>query len=241
VVVARQAVDVTAELRAKVAAIHVAVGDRISAGDPIATLDDESIRGEIKVAKARLNAARADLSRASAEANEARQRYERRQEFEDVVPAEEVESAGFSTKKARATQSRASADVAHEKALIAQLELKLEDARITAPFSGKVAVRYVDPGTTVEFGQPILRVIDDGGLSIKFAVPASDVGALAVGQILDVSLEGILRSVPATIRHVSPELEPSTRMFFAEGELAIPADLIDDIHAGQVGRARPRK
>jgi RND family efflux transporter MFP subunit len=232
VVIARDKVDVAAKQAGEVVEILVRIGDRVKAGAPLARLDQRPIREALAVTRAELEAARADLARARLEIEETKERLDRRQALAASVAREELESARYAMRRASAARDRADAEVGHQRARLQQLERQLTDATITAPFSGTIAMRYLDPGVIVAAGTPVVRLIASEDLWVRFAVPADHAGRLAVDAEVVVEIESIVTAVPAVVRQLSPELDPNSQMILVEAELAPEAALVGKIHSG---------
>lgn len=239
VVLAGNSVDVVPAFGGKISKVHVRVGDRVEANQRLVSLDDTHARQALAVAQASLRAAQAARFQAGAGAREARKRAARRQQYADVLSLEEVESTQFSSVKAQASRSQASAEVTRQLALIAQLETKVAEAEVRAPFAGVVSLRYVDPGATAKQGQPVVHVINTQELRLRFAVPGDCKATFVAGDRIRVELEGVEgEAVFATLGQVAPALEPSTKMYMHQAMIEVPARLAEQVRAGQVGRVR---
>jgi RND family efflux transporter MFP subunit len=232
VVVAREATDVAATVPGKVTKVHVRLGDRLEAKAPIATIDPRPIRDELAVARASLSAARADLNRAAVDRREAAERLRLRRSLKDNVSAEELTTAKYALEKAKARGQRARALVANHSAKIRQLERKLADAKIVAPFKGTVSTRYVDPGVVVSTGTRIVRLIASDELWVRFAVPAAQAGPMQVGAKVRVEIESMKTPIEATIKQVAPELDAVTQMILIEAAIKQPPELAGRLQSG---------
>lgn len=239
VVIAPAQASIAAGQEGEVVDIRVRIGDRVQPGDVLVRLDERPIREELAITRAELGAARAELARAGAELAEARDRLARRQALQSNVAQEELNAAGYAVAKATGTRDRARAAVAHQRARIARLERQLADARITAPFAAVVAMRHVDPGAVVQAGAPLVRLIAAGPHWVRFAVPAGQSTDLAPGDRVSVAIESLQPPVPAEVRQIAPELDPSSQMFLVEAALAPPAQQAARIRAGQAARVQP--
>lgn len=232
VVVAREAADVAATVPGKVTKVHVRLGDRLEAKAPIATIDPRPIRDELAVARASLSAARADLNKANVDRREAAERLRLRRSLKDSVSTEELTTAKFALEKAKARGQRAKALVANHSAKIRQLERKLLDARIVAPFKGTVSTRYVQPGVVVTTGTRIVRLIASDELWVRFAVPAKEAGPMRVGAEVAVEVESMKTPLTATIKQVAPELDAVTQMILVEASVNQTKELEGRLQSG---------
>lgn len=138
-----------------ITSIRVEVGDRVNAGQLLATLEDSD--------------ARIDVAAAEPEAEIAASNLRRVQELRKTgaVSEAELEDAIY--------QSR-TADAAVEKA-----RLNLSRTEIRAPFAGVVSRRYVRVGDVVDDKTPLFRVTALAPLRARLLVPESKVAAFGAG------------------------------------------------------------
>ena len=232
VVVAQEAVDVSASEPGKLIEVTVHIGDRVEAGDVVARLDGRPTRERLVASRAQLQIAQADHERARLDMLEANERFERRAGAGTSVSGEEREAARYLMHKNRAAHERARAEVTYQRSRIRQLERQLADATITAPIAGSVASRYASPGVIVEAGTPILRVASAQDLWVRFAVPPGRAARLDPGVEMLAEIEAHDTPVPATVRHIAPEIDPDSQMLLVEAELHPPVGTTEPIHAG---------
>src|SRR5207302_5352536 len=64
----------------------------------------------------------------------------------------------------------------------------LRDAIVTAPLSGIVAKRHVQPGEKVSFDAPLVTVVNLAQMELRAMVPANDIPELVVGMIVDLAI-----------------------------------------------------
>lgn len=103
-----------------------------------------------------------------------------------------------------------------QQSLIDQLDANLEllsieiaESTIRAPYAGTISRRYVDEGTIVSAGQPVLRIVEDGFPEARIGVPVERADGIAVGTSFPLQLGG--KNLWAKVRAVLPEVEPLTR------------------------------
>ena len=208
------------------------------AGALIATIDDRQIREELAISAAAARTARARISQARVDVDEAREQLtiEKRAFVEGTTSRNAVVEAEFRLKKAEAARDRTRADLGEQQARVTQLRRRLGDAKLTAPFAGTVSARHLDPGAMVTPGQPIVRLITSQELWVKFAVPGEVDVELNLDEKVVVRIESLETTVTATIRQIAPELEPSSQMIIVEADLVIAAELEEQVQSGMVAR-----
>ena len=176
---------------------------------------------ELDVVRAQLDQARAEATRAAAEqARDAAQfasggiaqaQLDRSQAAADAAAARvrELERQfDVAQLPARADQIAAQeAQVAAAQAAVDQAAWRLGQKTVAAPVAGPVFDVLYQPGEWVAAGRPVVRLLPPGNVKIRFFVPETVLGALAVGQALVVRCDGCADGIPAKITYVSPEAE----------------------------------
>lgn len=236
VVVTREAVDVAAETSGRIESVAVRVGDGVSRGDLLARLDTRELQQDLGMARSSLTAARAEVTRIRSQVQEAETRYRRRSDLPDIFSKEELEAAKMEMETAAATLEAAEARAAEQETQVEQLRSRLQRAEIRAPFEGTVSLRYLDPGATVLAGSPVVRLLSTEELLVRFAVPPESVESLELGDTVEVAIEDAEVRSPATVLHISPEIDGPSRMVFVEARLDVPEDAVGRIRPGLVAR-----
>ncbi len=83
---------------------------------------------------------------------------------------------------------------------------RLDQKQQRAPLAGHIYEQYFQPGEWVPAGAPVLALIADGDLHIRFHVDEPSRAALAVGRDVQVSCDGCT-PFAARIRYISPQAE----------------------------------
>lgn len=220
VVVAREMVDVTADSNGRLLSVAVEIGDRLRRGDRIASLDTSLIAQDLEMARSSLRASEADQKRAADELAEARARHERRQANPDFFSKEDLAEVALQAKTAASAYEVAQARVSEQRARVRQLEAGLAQNVIRAPFDGRVAERFADPGALVGPGTPVVRLISAGELLVRAAVPPEEARALTVGTPVTATVRTMNLRLPGTIARVAPEVDAASQMVLIEVRLS---------------------
>jgi RND family efflux transporter MFP subunit len=70
---------------------------------------------------------------------------------------------------------------------VREAEVALEDRTVTAPFAGHVGFIDADVGDRVSPDQPVTTLDDRSALLVRFSLPESALGRIAVGQAVDIA------------------------------------------------------
>jgi RND family efflux transporter MFP subunit len=243
VVVNRDTVDVSARVEGLVTEVRVRLGDRVTRNALLAQLDDHQAKSELEVARATLGATRADEEKAVLEHQEAQERNARNQKAAtlrgDALSQEELASSRYQEQYAASRLTAARARVQEQQARVAQLEQRIRDEAIRAPFDGVVTARYVDPGASVTRGTPVVRLVSSEELWVRFAVPEDQGPHLATGRPVEVRIKELGLALPGLIEKISPEVDSASRMIIAEARLNVPAAEQPPGLSGRVVRVHP--
>jgi RND family efflux transporter MFP subunit len=241
VVVARESVDVTADSQGRLRAVHVSIGDRVRRGGPIATLDTSLAAQDLEMARSGLKGTEADERRAADELAEARARNERRQSNPDFFSKEDLAEAALRAKTAAAALEVARSRAAEQRARVRQLETSLSRNEIRAPFDGRVAERFADPGALVGPGTPVVRLISAGDLLVRAAVPPEEARRLAVGAPVTATVRTLGLRIPGAIQRIAPEVDAASQMVLIEVRLAPMPEMEGRLQTGLVVDVAPRQ
>ena len=102
---------------------------------------------------------------------------------------------------------------------IATVDVDIRKSRLIAPYSGRIAKRWIDEGQVLTAGQPVVRLLEDAKLEVRVGVTREVAAALQVGSPAQIVVAGIPQS--AYVKAVLPERERRTRtvtvLFRVEG------------------------
>ncbi|MFP3939472.1 MAG: efflux RND transporter periplasmic adaptor subunit [Thermoanaerobaculia bacterium] len=229
VVVPREAVELSADRAGRLEEMLVQVGDVVAQDMPVARLDTQEIRQDLRIAEASLRQAEADVARARAEWRDADARHQRRTGAPELVSREDLAGAETDLRRAEAALKAAEAVGTERAAVVEQLRHRLERSVLRTPFSGRVSRRYLDAGSTVVPGQPVVRVATTDALQIRFALSPEEAAGLAPGSEVRVITDGGAPLAAATVLWIAPEIDPTSQRILVE---ALPAEDSTGLHAG---------
>jgi HlyD family secretion protein len=74
------------------------------------------------------------------------------------------------------------ASVAAAEAALREIEARLANATVKAPFAGRITIRHREPGETVQPGQPVVTLMDLKDRWVQIYVPEDRIGTVSIGQ-----------------------------------------------------------
>ncbi|OIO58435.1 MAG: hypothetical protein AUJ55_05230 [Proteobacteria bacterium CG1_02_64_396] len=185
----------------QIAEVTVQIGDRVGQGTTLATLRRAPLERAMRTAAAKVVDAEADRDLAEAELKQTTQ-------LAAGKHASELE-----LKRAQSRLDRAKALVEQLQAALEQAQDDLAASRLTAPVAGQVVAINEGPGAWMQTGQAVVTLIPDGGWSVEFQIPFSElppagtevsVPAYEVTGLPSVLREGDRRLRLATLRLYLP-------------------------------------
>ncbi len=222
IVFARRALDLEAEIEGQVAEIVVELGQHVNRDRVLLKLASPWLEHELVIVRASVATAQAELDQAILERDLAVQKRERRLQAPDAWSAEERAEIQFAADMAQVQVSLAKAQLEGNQAKADQLAEQLARATVRAPFAGVLSGRYCELGERVAVNSPLLRLISDADLQVRFGIPENLVGRVTLGSDLEAHFPVLNLTVPLKISRLAPEIDLATGMATAEGTLATP-------------------
>lgn len=196
---ARQSVDISSDVAARVADLLVQEGDEVTEGDVLLRLD----RTQLEAARSR---AQASVSQAEAQASQQRANLTRQsREHERIrslwvrdsllVSRQQVEDYETNLEVARANMDSAEYGVQVAQAALEEAEDRLAKTVFRAPIAGKVTRLNVEVGETVVMGTMnnpgslILTISDLAVVEVVVQMDETDVPRLALGDSASVEID----------------------------------------------------
>lgn len=195
---------------------RVDVGDHVTRGQVLATLDPGDLQAQARAARAQLAAAEAELGRARAD----------QVRYAALANDQLVSRSTLDAQNAAAIAAQGQVDAAR-----AQLEVAGNQAAYTqlmAPADGVIGARQAEAGQVVAAGQPVFTLASDGAREVAFAVAEGQVAGVRAGQPVQVEIWSKPgERWPGTIREVAPSADPASRTYAARATIQAPAGALE--------------
>lgn len=219
-----QFVDLSFRVSGTLQTLPARVGQAVTAGEVIASVDERDFR-------VRVIGAEAGLARAESELVRAEEEYTRLNVVFDRGAASEVEIV-----RAREARNIAAANVKSLQADLQTARDALADTSLRAPFSGEIAARFTENFEDIQARQPVLRIVDNSRIRFTVHIPEQMMAQLGLIEEIRCEFEAFPgMELVAAIDEVQREADSVTRTF--------PITLVMDqpgegrILAGMSGRA----
>ncbi|MEX0944358.1 MAG: efflux RND transporter periplasmic adaptor subunit [Balneolaceae bacterium] len=176
-------------------------GDRVQKGDILAQLDDRVIKSQFDAAKTGYELAEDTFNRLEAL-------------YADSI----ISTQDFRSARAQRDQAKAQLELA---------EKQLMDARIEAPFSGRIESRFVQNGELVNPGVPVVRLVNSERVRILSGIPEGYSGEISEGSQVEIYFRSLgLEPIVSEITYAGNVIDPDTRTYTVEVELNNSNELI---------------
>lgn len=116
----------------------------------------------------------------------------------------------------------AQANVDSAKAALDVTQKSLTDTVIRAPIAGLVSNRTVQPGEKVSPDFHLLDVVDLRHMEMEATVPTSDIQRVALGQEVQVRLEGVSTPILGKVARINPSTQAGSRSIIVHVEIDNP-------------------
>jgi RND family efflux transporter MFP subunit len=179
-------------------------GDYVARGAVLAQIRHQDLKNQ-------LDQASATLSAAQAQHVEANKDYER---AKTLYASESLTKPDFDRAQAKFDSTLAAVDQA--KANVHQAQLALQDADLTAPFSGYILARNIELGNLAAPGTPAFTIADTSAVKISFGVPDYAVRRLRPGQQFSIHLQDDPKEYSGRVTSIAASADEKNRVFAVE-------------------------
>jgi len=188
--------DVRSLVAARVTEVLVNEGNSVAAGDALVILDAAQQGSLVKQALAVLDAA--ILREQSSQADR------------DRVARLSGTVSAVALANAERDLALAKAEVARQSAALEQARLALPDYRITAPISGLVLDRSVEPGDLISPSDILMRLANKDNLHVEVQVDEIYADEIRIGQRAWLQLAGRTETLTGAVSFVAAEVDELT-------------------------------
>jgi RND family efflux transporter MFP subunit len=246
---ARTEAALSAKVMGYVREVRAQAGDRVREGQVLAVLDARDLDTDVRRAEAAreevknaLPEAEAAIAAAQAQADLAEATFRRMQELfqKKSVTNQEFDEAAARLKAAAAAREVARARRQQLDAKLKQAEQEVQAAgirraysEVVAPFAGVITAKPAEPGLLAAPGVVLFLLERDGAFRFEAAVEESRLGAVRLGEEVEVTLDGLGRAVRGRVAERAPAVDPATRT----GTVKIDLPALAELRSGRFGRA----
>lgn len=194
---ANESVIITPTLEERVAGIFFDDGDDVRAGQVLVKLDDSETQHLLAESRARLQ--------------------EQQKQFERIRKLAKTNA----TSRSRLDEELSLLQIA--KAKTANLEARLRDYTIRAPFAGILGIRQISTGAVVDSDTVIATLDDTRIIKLDFTVPETYIEALSIGMPVAAHSPAYPdRNFDGRVSAISSRVDPATRTLTVRAQIPNP-------------------
>jgi len=217
-------IDVSTVLPGEVTEVRFELGDRVNKFDTLLTIDTELLklqRSQIESSRSTINAqrqlAKSSIKQAKRNLEWLNTSLERVNNlFEEGTTTQhqvdeltaKYDLAQLQVKNAENQLGVLDSEEIRLNSSLAVFDRQLKNAVITAPASGSVLIKSIEPGEIAQPGKPLLRIADLTKMEVRIYLAEEDLDKISIGSKLPVlvdALEG--EKIEGIVTWVSPEAE----------------------------------
>ena len=217
-------VQIASKTPGRLAEVLVNEGDRVSKHQLLARLDTRTLEAQRTQAEAEVLRARETLAAAEAnvqlrlseqrlatqELKRTRELFQRNYASRQLLDQQQsrLETSNAAVNAAQAQVGALHAAIGAAEAQVAQLSSEIDDSSLLAPLDGIVQLRLAEPGEVLGAGGRVLLLIDANDLYMNLYLPATQAGALTVGDEARILLDALpTQPLPAKISFVAAKAQ----------------------------------
>jgi RND family efflux transporter MFP subunit len=215
-IIVEHQVEITAQRDGFLTKVLFDAPARVKVGTILARLDDLQVTANLEAARAKSRSIEADLKNWQSEAEVLKADYGRQQNLWKLglTSQEQLEHAKYKAESDQWDVQRVqeTLNTAHQEER--SLELELGKTKITAPFSGLIARRYVREGQSVSRGERLFWVTAEAPLLLRFTLPERYFGSVRPTQQFEITSPDVPgEKHSARVKQISPVVDPSSGTF----------------------------
>lgn len=188
-----ESIDITSPVSQIIESLNFDDGERVEKGRVLATLRQDAERAALQELRARLADARREVTR-----------------LDNLAKKNQVAQTELDTARTEVQVLR------HQ---IAEVEARIADRVIVAPFDGVLGLREVSEGALVSTGQRLTTLDDVSRMRLQFTVPARYLGVLRPGMTIIARSTAFADDFTGELTAVGSRVDPIARAITARAVL----------------------
>jgi len=205
---------VKARVGGEVREVSVREGEAVKVGQILVRMDATEYLARVAQARGALAAARGQLNIA----------FKARNNNQALVEKGFISKNAFDNAASQLEIAQANVDSA--KAALDVAQKSVDDTTIRAPIAGIASNRTVEPGEKVSPDAPLLDIVDLRRMELDAAVPANEIGRVAAGQEVLISIGGMTTPMAGKVVRIDPATQAGSRSILVHVEVDNPQGIL---------------
>jgi len=208
-------IKIAPKITGRVDYLTVREGDPVHKGDVLVRMDPSEIQASIRQQQANNTSAQATLTNAQIKYNRTYSIYK-----QGFIAAQDVDDA-------RAQLNVAAGAANAGDAQLRNLRAQLSDLILRSPINGYVTARFMDPGSVVTAGQPVVTVQALRNIYVTTSVPEEIRPSIHVGTSATAAFDALPgRTFSGKVAQVNAAADPQSRQFLVRASFGNESHLI---------------
>ncbi len=195
--------EIGTKILGEIETIRFEIGEQVQKGQVLIQIKDDDLQARKAQIESGLEEVNANLELVEKDYNRFKTLFEQGSATQREL--DEVQTTFASTKASKEA-------VEHQ---LREMEDMLSYTRITAPYTGVIAARYVDEGDIANPGMPLIALEKEQTFEVEVTVPESSIGFLNIGDTLAVSIPTTGTKIDGVVDEISSSGDPMSRQFKA--------------------------
>jgi len=214
VVVPEDRAEISTRVMGYVVEEYVKEGDRVKKGQTLFVIDPRDVKAQTEIMRQRIEQARKNYLAAKANYEAVKKTYERFKKLleEGAITQHEYDQVEAQYRAAKAQLDAAKAEIRVATEAYKAATSQLSYVEVKAPFDGYVVQKFTDKGDIAAPGRP-LAILEKGPYKVESFLPEKYFSEVNEGDTVEVYIELLKRTFPATIVEKEPAVNPQTRTF----------------------------
>ena len=200
--------------------VNFTEGQRVSEGDLLVRIDARRLREQLAEADAEVAVAEANLGQRQAELERARADLEAREaaakQMSGAVSEADLRQFRTAASVAEASVNAADKQLAAVKARVNNLNVRLEDVAVTAPFDGVILSQQTEVGEYLSAGSVVGEIVSDGVFEAFLEAPET-IAYAALSAIdaaeIKLTVDSTGQELTPSVMRVVPDVNPRSRRY----------------------------
>lgn len=225
----------SAKVGGRVTSVAVKLGDRVSPGQTLVTLDSVDAANTVADVEARLAVAATSVELSKQTVADAELAYQRALQ---LFEGEALSKSEFD--RAESTLTNAMIGLQISEGQLRQAEIALSTAQdnlanytVTAPLAGEVASVNIHAGEMASPQMPLINLVSLNPMKVNVSVSENIIGNIKQGDQVTLSVSALDREITGLVSSISPAIDNTTKAFPVEISVSNPQG---DMKAGMVVR-----
>jgi HlyD family secretion protein len=221
---ASELIRIGTQVNGLVSQVSVQVGQQVSRGDVLFTVDDRDARAQIELARAAIRLAESRLAQARIDAADKAADYARYRSLDDPLARslEELSRRKFAAASLASTVEVRRAELAQARASLGEAQTQLRLHQVIAPITGTILQVRARPGQLAAAdgnGDPLVTMGQTSPLHVRVDIDETDASRVAIGAPALINPRGVANArVRAEFVTAEPLIIPKRSLTNAANE-----------------------